>query len=98
MIGVEVSDEQIVDLGDSGIAGGGHDSIRIARKPGIDEQRVVLRCDDQGRLPTFHVNEVNLKLRTRRPLGRPRRHEPAGHSENEGARHAAERWQEPGSG
>jgi hypothetical protein len=76
VIRMEVGDEQIVDPRHSGTARRGSNARRItgaawiarsrlerarAGKPGVDEERLALRGDDEGRLPALDVDEVDVE-------------------------------------
>jgi len=65
---MEMSEKQVVDLFETGSLGSGGDAVRvsavIASVTGVDEQRLARRCHDEGRLPTFDVDEIDVE-RTR---------------------------------
>jgi hypothetical protein len=76
MVGMEVRDEQIVDVRDTSVTRGGSDPPRItsvaritglrlhcaaARKSRIDEQRLPRRRHNQRGLTTFDIDEVAVE-------------------------------------
>jgi hypothetical protein len=82
VIRVEMADEQVVDLRNARVARGSNDPVRVPRLmritganagtitsvPRINQQRAMVRCDEQGRLSSLYVDEVDLKaLRFRSP-------------------------------
>ena len=65
VIGMVVGKDRIVDVVDAGRFGGGDDAVRVASveivPARVDQQRFALRIDDQRRLASFHVDEINLQ-------------------------------------
>jgi len=66
VIGVEVSDDQVIDLFHAGVLGRFGDPIGIpsieSRPAGIDENGLAGRRDEQGRLSSFHVNKISSQI------------------------------------
>jgi len=62
---VIVRNQHVVNFLDTCIVRRGHDSVRIApvvtRPPGIDQQGIALRCDEQRSLPAFYIYKVDAK-------------------------------------
>ena len=84
VVGVKVRDEQIVDLTDTGVTGGGGDPSRIASvagiaglrlkcsaagKPRVDEQGLPGWRHEQRGLTPFDVDEVDIERVWERPPG-----------------------------
>src|SRR5436190_198833 len=65
VIAMEMSEKQVVDLFEAGSPGSGGDAVRVsaavAGVTGVDEQRLARRCHDEGRLPAFDVDEIDVE-------------------------------------
>ena len=90
VIGVKMSDEQIVDLLDTGMSSRGNDTIRVAgfgwitgrrirysatSPPRIDEERLPLRSHEQGGLAALNIDEIDVECSGRRAVGGSQRQE-----------------------
>src|ERR1700758_3244019 len=65
VIAMIVRDQHIIELADAGLMRGSQDPVGvtplISRPTRIDEQRLSGRTHHQRRLPTFHVDKINLE-------------------------------------
>ena len=80
MVGVKMRHQQEVDAGYAGVFRGGKNPLRVtrlsrvasprsesprARKSRVNEQRLASRSDDEGGLPAFHIDEVDIERLSR---------------------------------
>ena len=65
VVGVVMGDEDVVDLAETRLLGGGDDAVRVTAvlsgPARVDEERLVLRGDEERGLAAFYVDEVDAQ-------------------------------------
>ena len=66
VVDVVVGEQDIVEVVQSGIFGGGNDTVGIAScvagPAGVDEERVMVRGDEEGGLAAFYVDDEDFEV------------------------------------